>query len=573
MANSNPARVPEMGCGSSTASDWAQLSRLYRLSLGRKATVNLLDALVNGQFEQLAQCLQRSVSDVSRGRMPEVDVAAVMPDLSDDHRLTLVTKMFEHIEPGVSQTYAEASSEPFKTQGRAPLSPDRLQSLISSIREIAKREPFAFQRDILTTGSFSVTSPFTGQAIAASASLLVVTENAKRTRPFPIYSFDDEERFFIYANPLFGGLSGIFFPERNLLLSNDRDGDAFVVPRLKALMVTYAAKTIEGLKPADPRRIALAYGVLDQIGHTILNELEALHQVVKAGLADGVSVVVKGTNSFVEIGELFPELEDRPVVQSASMADGYLKVLADRLMVVRPTCGEYWFSCGLSERFNRVGQAVHREKGAAEDVSQAALDGAWPIIWVELKSNRRHWVGQVEGVPAIVNALKADYPDLGVVLAGWSRFSDGVPRSEDEKMISLDRALAAQIAERIDADVPVVDISGCTTREKIGWCLLANSYVAVQSSGLVFPVGMARKSGVIHASSLFTDFARTLRADGLDYIEDCPIIHYIDFSKVTDLDEGKKWWARNYDVNWTEIYRPLKSMLDSLSIEPTSRPQ
>ena len=542
---------------------WTSIVDLYLANRQKKGIRKFVESLPQLELAPIMRSLDEQLRSVlCSPPSPDGDLPVLLAPLDQQQRIEVLVHLFSAVEAATTLEIDDF------TQGRISASVSLTEGLsASAIRHLQKRQrisieqtvPFQYQETLLRTGRLDVESPFGNGSISCAASLLVVVETKDTVRPFPVYFFQDTEPFFVYANPLFGDLSGWYFPHRNLVLQESQD--AFVIPWLKALMVEFAAQTRECLNNAAPKPVALTYGVLDQIGHTILNELEAVHQLAQAGALASVDLVIKGWTSFVDQTELFPELAGIPVRVGSSPAQVYEQALQAACILVRPTCKNYWFSTGLRERFDRLGRATQQQLALDPANHLSEVAARHPIIWFELRSNRRHWVGQTEGIAIIVNELRKEFPNLGVILAGWSRFSDAPPRAEDMKMITMDHALAVEIKSRIDVDIPVWDITGVKTRDKIAWCLQIDAFAAVQSSGLVFPVGMAGQRGVVHANAGFKEFARKKSRSGLDFIEDCPEISYVDFDKAKDVGTAKKWWAHNYELPWEEIYVPLRAIL------------
>ena len=195
--------------------------------------------------------------------------------------------------------------------------------------------------------------------------------------------------------------------------------------------------------------------------------------------------------------ELFPELADTPVHPVGDAVEAYHAVVAGRLLVTRPTCNN-WFSTGLGERLR---SAARRHIDARLTSALRTARRRWPLLSIEVRCHDRRWVNQEEALPKLIDNLAERYPQLGIVIAGWSRKLETDPL--DEKMVALDTALAASVREQTTADVPIFDITGVSALEKMAWADACDAFVASYGTGIILPAYMARCPGVMHTNSVY----------------------------------------------------------------------
>src|SRR5205823_3251998 len=120
-------------------------------------------------------------------------------------------------------------------------------------------------------------------------------------------------------------------------------------------------------------------------------------------------------------------------------------------------------------------------------------------------------------IASIAKELKREYPDLGVVTAGWSKLSDAVSTAYDTAMIRADRAVAEEIRRELDPEIPMFDISGSTTLEKAAWSREIDAFVAVSSSGTIFTTGIGGTPGVLMTSRALSARVQEMAAGNAEF--------------------------------------------------------
>lgn len=417
----------------------------------------------------------------------------------------------------------------------------------------SRRQPFPHQTDLLSEGAFSVLHPLTGEQVSSSLALPVTRQNGQ---VFLFYHFAGPEPFFVSVDPIYGELVSVFMPERNLELTGKLHRHIpWDIACLKALMVEFGADTARQLASREHRRLTLLYGSFNHIGHAMLNEYDACHQCARRGLFEKVEALLIGEAAFIAPASLFPELAGKPQLSGRNLIEVYRQVVEGGLTLVRPTTGSFWFSLDLRERFRRVAAGV--------TPSPALLRARQceKLIWIEVRTNDRFWVGQVAGVAALIRALQHDIPGLGVVLAGWSRPDGAGEGVFDQIMIGRDHSATATILSLLDDHESIFQITGVTTSEKVAWSFEIDAYAISYSSGIVFPACIGGHPGVVHSNRYYQEKLLTRPENGtLQYLENCPQIHFVPPNLITEVEPNGNG-NRNYDLNWQDIYTPLKDFL------------
>lgn len=402
-----------------------------------------------------------------------------------------------------------------------------------------------FQRELIRRGRFETESPFTGETVASCRSFLALEGTSEGPRPHLFYHFHDREPFFAVVNPYTGDATGLYFPLHNVLIDAQKKIYPNAVGLLKALISEFSDEAIGYLNDNTPPDVGLLYGSMYHLGHSTY-EYEACHRCLSSGEGDGIKALVTGPSSYIAARSLFPELEGLPETRFDNKADAFLAGVRNNLVLVRPT-RPYYISSGLRARFMNAAQQMTDETPPADP-------GIRPLVWFELRTNDRYWTSQADGVPKIIMALRDLYPDLGVILAGWSIPDDGVIYPFDREMIAKDNALADAIMAQIADDVPVWNLTGLKTSAKVLWGARCDAFAAVWSVGMMFPLQIGLRPGVIHVNTQFHSY---LDDPTYTACED-PVPYYlIPADRIRNDGSATDLTVQNHEVDWRDIFDAL----------------
>ena len=517
--------------------------RAYAPRKGRRDTLDLL--LETSNALKLTEAVKSNLrAVVDREPVPH-DLQSVLSQLLPKERIGLLAALFEHCDAIVHVQVPKDG--PFEGDHAAGLDADAVRRG----DEINKtsREVFPFQRKILESGYLEFPSPFTGEPLRSNVSLLF-----SGGRPVICYFFQDREPFFVVLNPFSGGKSGLYFPARNAWVSQEPlRGHASTLVYLKALIVAHAAETLRHLSATGPRPLCLLAGMMNHWGHTLLNEFDAWEQCVDQELLSGVETILKGQSNFLGIDELFPDLAAKTFVPAGNMLEAYRAVVDGGYMVVRPTT-KYWHSIALRERLVAAAKR-HHEQHPIADLDEAAR--SHPVIWFEIRTNDRIWLNQAEGIISIATRLKAMYPDLRIVLAGWSRKEER--SAEDERSIAKDAAVSTAIKEALPADIKVVDLTGSKIIEKIAWGAFAiDAFVVTAGTGMAFPYLIGRKRGIVHSNAaLSMALWRDKSEKTWDFAEDAVPFLTMETEFIADENPERHMHVRNHKLDIDALFEKL----------------
>lgn len=503
------------------------------------------------QEAKIVSKLRLLVTSTARGEAVNLSVQNLLP-LDRDERLALLEAVFDAADR-VRTIRPDRADNAWRAEAAAiGLDADALSRFLlgwsgkPNFYTYSLDHPqLPFQRELIRQGSFETESPFSGERIASSRSFLVLEETSEGPRPHLFYHFQDREPFFAVVNPYTGDATGLYFPLGNVLIDAQKKIYPNAVGLLKALISEFATESINYINSDISPDVGLLYGSMYHLGHSTY-EYEACHRCLSSGEGDGIKALVTGPSSYIAARSLFPELEGLPETRFDNKAEAFLAGVRNNLVLVRPT-RPYYISSGLRARFMNAAQLAVAEAPEPDP-------GARPLVWFELRTNDRYWTSQADGVPKIIMALRERYPDLGVILAGWSIPDDGVVYPFDQDMIAKDNALADAITSQIADDVPVWNLTGMKTSAKVLWGARCDAFAAVWSVGMMFPLQLGLRPGVIHVNTKFHSYL----ADPTYTACEDPVPYYlIPADKIRNDESATDLTIQNHEVDWRDIFDAL----------------
>lgn len=305
------------------------------------------------------------------------------------------------------------------------------------------------------------------------------------------HRFEGRERFHLITSSFEQAKLGLYFPDRNLLITHRVDAGRVamaqrVAEALRDQLVLGDAvahpDASHGKTGARPQAVTVLHlGFVNNLGHFLWNELSGLLTAIEAGWAPRIARVVCGPHTSLPIAELFPELAQAGVLVQApaplpAPCITYQDILPLRIAGNR-------LSLALRRRI--VAWALAREQATLPQL--APLNGAELNLWCNLRRHNKAWLDQVEGIVELARRFAGSVPQgrpLHLIL-------DGSPDTAE---------LAADIAAQLQGIARVTDATRVTLSRSIVLCGLVDLHLCVVGSGLTLPHWVMGRRGVAHAN-------------------------------------------------------------------------
>lgn len=525
---------------------WQALYELRVEARERFADPDLRQRVRNAGAKLIAQ-LRAELCAIQAGRRFDGTSASYgLKGLDRDVRLDLLNLVFERNDRPTFMLVPSSPDGDWSGIAEAGLDVEGCKALFAG--QALKRHPFAYQEEGLRNGSITLPSPFDGEPLRSSGSLIAFERPGC---PVLFYVFQDVEPFLAVVSPYRGEIVGLLLPNRRLLVGVERVSKYHAaLTMLKALMIEFSQDVAHYLGSRPPLIPALLSGSMNHFGHSILNEYEAVHQLVENGSASCARRNIDYGIEYVSFNDVFPELGQLEAVRPDGPEELFSYILKSGSFIVRPTCGDYYFSRGLRGRLLRASSHIDR---------YAWLCGKWPVIWLEVRTGHRIWTDQIDGMVALIEAMAADFPDLVVLIGGWSQPSRGLDDATDTAMIDAHTRVVEAVRGRLSADNRIVDLVGASTVEKISAAQWADSFVAGFGTAMIFPLGIGQATGVAHTNSAFL---KELNQDGLlSMFEELGSVIMTDADPANDVTSDMHYHHWNYVADWKVMYARLTDVL------------
>ncbi len=352
-----------------------------------------------------------------------------------------------------------------------------------------------FLKRVITDRRYAWKCPFTGETLHSSDAV-IVSEPAGR--PYVFVRFESAGHvMFLILSAFRSSRVGVYFPIEELVVSRLKLGS--LVCALRSLAVRHAGE-LERYLGTTERRTLIPLNTMSHWGHVLLNELDALQWLFDSGNDANVDLWLQGEVGFFKLDELFDEIPPTKLRAAMSTDERFAICLRENAMVVRPQIASYFLGDKAGDRLVDYWRREGERDGSTAAIA-ARLDGRSPVIWVEVRANDRLWTNQREGLVAVIEKLRAGYPKLTVIFAGWSRML-GVS-ADDEKMIATETQFVTSLSDALPG-IHCIPLLGVMTGEKMRWALACDFHLSIVGSGILFPM-LAGLPGVIVSSVYYQE--------------------------------------------------------------------
>lgn len=410
-----------------------------------------------------------------------------------------------------------------------------------------------FERRILDKGYIDSFCPISGKALNSNQSFyLFYNEHS-----VIFYRFVGEEEFYLIVIGSWSPFKvGIYFPSRELIISFcalDWDKTFGVniqesVNIFKAHIFCYFEDFKYYILNQNPKKLTNVVGFCgNNVGHYFWNEVSAIQDIYDKKLNHKLDAFLVGENDYFDIREIFPEiiLENNKVlffnVSAKSGNEIFELCLKNNLFVVRLT------GLVITERLaSRLYHSSLKKCGVNFLQKVGESKKHFPLLWITLRSHKRIWLSQIEGIANIIQELHKDYPNLGVIFDGFS----------------TEKNILEKIENLIPVNIKTYNALDCAIYETIVWSHAIDLFIAPYGAGLVFPCQIANQRGVVHTHSIWnkpTPYCLHPRENSV------PIVPV---ASVDSFDSAySRGFDRNYDVDWRDIHSEVVKIIEKLSEE------
>ncbi len=261
----------------------------------------------------------------------------------------------------------------------------------------------AYQRELISKGTFETRSPWTSALVAARQSIILHDKSV-------YYWFAEDADFLLCAGTLGEGtpINGIFFPSRNLLVNLGHEFWGASATQLQRAL-ELGQRVFAG--PGTGSEVIVVTGH-PSFAHHIWNQLGALDALATDELCRPLALTILVTHE--PLGPLTAMFAER--------GEWAISYCPEHELEQRNRPGVLWVPLG-GARVTRA--ALARLFGHIRPVENSWLKSSdGPRIWISLRTRNRTPVNQVEFVVNLARTLGERFPGCVIVLDGHSFAED-----------------------------------------------------------------------------------------------------------------------------------------------------
>ncbi len=427
-----------------------------------------------------------------------------------------------------------------------------------------------FQLSSIINQCFYSICPYTGQKLSSNQSLLLLPQGYNA---WIFYRFvSGENVFYIATGQPASGFSKCFmyFPQEEIavtLVSNLREKDIREGIKLLKKNVVENWEDIKNyLNNSLPKQVAVPVSFW-HFAHHYWNELTGIYKLYENDALEKVDKYLVGTEHYGEIQDIFPEIPSEKIdkISSQNLTQ---KILKKNYFVLR--LGANFIKEDLANRIYRVSREQAKPQFLAE--VENIKKKHFPLLLVTIRLDTRVWISQINGIVNIVNKLSEDFPNIGLVVDGFSLPYGlvGLSWFWAQKCIKDETEACLKIRSLLPCEIPVYDITGSLLYENVVWNHAIDVYLAQHGSAQHKIGWTANKPGVIHTNKAtfsnpeLLSVTTTARENSIEPII-IPKEHIISLDETNKPNKNdKRSNLENYDCNWEVMYNELLKLIKEI---------
>jgi tetratricopeptide (TPR) repeat protein len=421
-----------------------------------------------------------------------------------------------------------------------------------------------FQHSIIETGYIYAICPITGKVLRSDQSFPF---NA----PYPgvngswhqihIYRFVGVDVFYLVCAVMpIGDKSFIYFPRTELIINfvpaaNCYANESTIVNMLKSSFVSYWRSVEFYLSATHKKEVAVDLGWLNHMGHFVWNEMSGFHYLIENDTLQKVDKFLIGPGDFIDYSDTFPEIELDKIIKVTDSWNLFKTVVDNNYVVVWPT--DWVVKGDLGKRIYQ-GSVKRCSPNFLQEVEKAKNIFS-PIVWMGIRGHYRVWSSQIEGIANIINSLYSEYPNLAVVFDGWGRHNHY--NHQTELGINQVNQVIEAIKPLVVPNIKIYNINGSMNHERAIWANVIDFYITPHGSGMIFPVWVANKPGVVHGT--VGSIEAQSKAEWTSHIRENAVNPVFLPRNANNEVHG----IANYDTDWQNIYDQALKLLKTIKRE------
>ncbi|MEG4422794.1 MULTISPECIES: tetratricopeptide repeat protein [unclassified Microcoleus] len=426
-------------------------------------------------------------------------------------------------------------------------------------------QPECHQQSLVETGYMYAVCPYSGQILRSNQSFVInhaqnpVKEKGHDLQGF-VYRFVGQEVFYLMVGFVHGTKLLVYIPKKELIIHLHPHLVHFApqasVNLLKSYMVGAWSKVINYISSPE-KQVVDVMGLGFNIGHYLWQDLAGIHVLIENKIQHKLDKILTGPGDYFSCREVFPEIPADKFIEVEDVGDVFKTVLENNYVAFRAN------GIVIKEQLvNRVCDASLKKcsQDFLTEVKQAKKH--FPLLGVQIRAGSRVWLGQAEGIANIIKSLYSDFPNLGVVLDGWSLTGKEDSLSTSWSMIEREKAIMEEILALIPSTINTYSAIGATTYETVVWAKAIDLHISPVGAGLMYPVWIGHKPGVLYAhTQILNEYGKYYATSNTPNLEKILPQLLIPNDSIVDYSDF------NYDCDWQAIYNEVIKIVKQLNEE------
>lgn len=406
-------------------------------------------------------------------------------------------------------------------------------------------EAVEFTQSLVTDRYMYAVCPLSGRVVKSNTSFFL-------GKFFLAYRFVGEEVFYILINDFLGSKAGLYIPKINLCincLSRKRQIDSLlqVVCQLQSYVVANWKEVQNYLRNSNKSLVEL-YGIVGNLGHFFWQDVTGIYYLYENNILPKIDYFCIGDYEYLSLLSIFPEVPKNKLLSISGMSyeEQFRYMLQNNFLCLRMTNAFIKQSLG-----KRIYQGAYNLSSIdfIEEVEKAKENNDF-LLWINVRTHNKAWVGQEKGYAEIIDHLSNDFPNLsiGVVF-------DGTPDA-----INCVKIIIEQTGSKLNFYNTKLNIK---IYESIVWANNIDAYISVVGSGLVITSWLNDKPGIAHSDKFHLAqeiFWSQVKEDAIPPV-------FLNEKEVEQIDNRI---YGNYRVDWQVIYTKLLNIMKE-KLEPKNQ--
>jgi hypothetical protein len=357
-----------------------------------------------------------------------------------------------------------------------------------------------FQKSAINTNYIYSRCPSSGDSLRTNISFLTL----HGAWPIIFYYFSGDIDFYLIAGGHTGSKLFIYIPCHSLIVASNSkqplsnaEGSSRLVNLFSSLCDKYPNEVDKHLRSSRARLTTVLTNYSAAIYFAVAGDYSSIYYMTKYCRHYHDIRIASMGRDFLAIG---PYLDsDYSQLELPVDCESLFKLsISSTYFFLQPTARISPEFCDFLVSRSRI--LLEKSPCPIDARSQAMLSGSSELrILIILRTDRRIWLEQEQGISLIISRLKEAYPRLVVVFDGYTNYASGKLASKAYDIIEQQKNLASAIALSSGLE-SYISIIGRSLDAKIALASYCNCYLVGFGQAMLLPF-IIGTPGVIHASA------------------------------------------------------------------------